>query len=557
MASTTVKFGAEYSDVTTALSEMGHGVKEFGHELHSAERMAHRFSGVISALAGESGEAGKALGSLAAGLAIGGPAGLAIGAMAALVEHFKEAKKEAKELAKEGAKSMQELGREIENTNRKLHDLKPLSSKEFELRDLLELRNQIQALKAEQGELSAADENGFLSYSSVEKARELSSEIGELEEKYKKLTKGQGDDYTGKLALAVSGERSLDQHKEELDEKKKDDDLARQEDKEADQAYYQTKTLLAEAQLDQVQKLKDEFGVKDEQLQDKIAEATDARLRNNLEAERSALKGLYDFRVTEAQRALEKEFQDAAEAERKHEEEKARHMAEGTKRAIEEMRRYDAEVARVAKEMASPYVSAARGVMSAFRSAFEDILRGGKSFAEIMSSLFLNLANVALGIVEDLAMKSVEKLIEAQFMDQATKSVEAQRAVGLTFANTMASVSAIPVVGPFMAPGVAASNMALAETGAGMASAAGGWDIPWHIDPVTQLHGGEKVLPRKQAAVIDSLANGAGAVAQQPIQVHFNISAMDGRDVYRTLTNNQTDLIRVINEAQRNGRIRP
>jgi hypothetical protein len=77
----------------------------------------------------------------------------------------------------------------------------------------------------------------------------------------------------------------------------------------------------------------------------------------------------------------------------------------------------------------------------------------------------------------------------------------------------MASVAAIPIVGWAMAPGVGASVLAEGMGFAALASAAGGYDIPAGVNPVTQLHEREMVLPKQYADTIRSLAANSNAPA--------------------------------------------
>lgn len=78
-------------------------------------------------------------------------------------------------------------------------------------------------------------------------------------------------------------------------------------------------------------------------------------------------------------------------------------------------------------------------------------------------------------------------------------------------ASVYAAIAAIPYVGPFIAP-----VMALAAAGTVMgfashiASAEGGYDIPGTINPITQLHANEMVLPAKHADVIRNMADNDG-----------------------------------------------
>jgi hypothetical protein len=70
-----------------------------------------------------------------------------------------------------------------------------------------------------------------------------------------------------------------------------------------------------------------------------------------------------------------------------------------------------------------------------------------------------------------------------------------------------ASTAAIPVIGPEMAPGAAAAAYSATAAFAPMASARNGFDIPAGLNPVTQLHEKEMVLPAKQADVIRNMAD--------------------------------------------------
>lgn len=68
----------------------------------------------------------------------------------------------------------------------------------------------------------------------------------------------------------------------------------------------------------------------------------------------------------------------------------------------------------------------------------------------------------------------------------------------------------IPIVGPALAPAVAAATFAGVIALAGNVSAAKGYDIPAGVNPVTQLHQREMVLPQKYADVIRGMAGGQG-----------------------------------------------
>jgi Prophage tail length tape measure protein len=95
----------------------------------------------------------------------------------------------------------------------------------------------------------------------------------------------------------------------------------------------------------------------------------------------------------------------------------------------------------------------------------------------------------------------------------------------------------IPYVGPILAP--AASVAAFAGTmafGNSLPSAEGGWDIPSGVNPLTQLHEQEMVLPKDQANAIRALSksNSDGGQSQE-VHHHynptFNINTVDAKGV--------------------------
>lgn len=112
----------------------------------------------------------------------------------------------------------------------------------------------------------------------------------------------------------------------------------------------------------------------------------------------------------------------------------------------------------------------------------------------------------------------------------------------------MASVAAIPVVGWAMAPEVGLETYATAMSY--LPSAEGGFDIPAGVNPLTQLHEKEMVLPAEHAETIRSMGGGGGG------DVHnWHISAMDSRSFEQYLRNGGADkVVDALAERRRNGR---
>jgi len=134
----------------------------------------------------------------------------------------------------------------------------------------------------------------------------------------------------------------------------------------------------------------------------------------------------------------------------------------------------------------------------------------------------------------------------------SAKSTEAMGAVSGNAAEAAsgaaASVSAIPVAGWAMAPGVFASVMAMVLGAKSMIpSAAGGFDIPAGVNPLTQLHEKEMVLPKEHAEAIRNMTGGSSGGGSQ----HLHIHATDAASVERLFKNNGAALTKAAKEQLR------
>jgi hypothetical protein len=113
------------------------------------------------------------------------------------------------------------------------------------------------------------------------------------------------------------------------------------------------------------------------------------------------------------------------------------------------------------------------------------------------------------------------------------------------------SIAAIPIVGPFMAPAAAAAAGIVIMGFAGhVASAEGGYDVPRGLNPMTQLHSSEMVLPAALADRIRAMTDG-GAGGGSGGDVHFNVTAIDAKGVKQFFDQHGDHIVRVIKGKQR------
>lgn len=118
-------------------------------------------------------------------------------------------------------------------------------------------------------------------------------------------------------------------------------------------------------------------------------------------------------------------------------------------------------------------------------------------------------------------------------------------------AGAFKAMVSIPYIGPVLAVAAGASALALVGGLAGkIKSARGGYDIPAGVNPVTQLHEEEMVLPKQHANTIRALGKnltsdggigGGGGSSAQTFN-NFTIQAWDSKDVRRFLEKHGREL---------------
>ena len=180
--------------------------------------------------------------------------------------------------------------------------------------------------------------------------------------------------------------------------------------------------------------------------------------------------------------------------------------------------------------------------------AFTAMLTRAQSFRQAMGGLFSAIRQT---FVQEMVSKPLAALMGrfaqegAMWLANGTRQIAAQTAtsaavtgikkvettenVGMNAiqaaAEAFKAMAGIPYVGPILAVGAAAAAMAavyglMSGMGGGgsststtttrIPSAAGGWDIPAGINPLTQLHENEMVLPAEHAQTIREMAGQQG-----------------------------------------------
>lgn len=198
---------------------------------------------------------------------------------------------------------------------------------------------------------------------------------------------------------------------------------------------------------------------------------------------------------------------------------------------------------------AQTWQQAMAGVFAGVRDAF------------LQNVVFRPMQDYIAGLARMLAVKlgfvSQEQAIQktGSSVIVATKAAEAGKVVAANAAEggsgAVAAVAAIPVIGPALAVTAFAATMALAMSAmSNVKSAAGGYDIPKGINPLTQLHEEEMVLPASISNPLrEMIAGGGSGGGEAPF--NLTIQAVDARGVERLLLDNRGALVSALRQASR------
>lgn len=261
--------------------------------------------------------------------------------------------------------------------------------------------------------------------------------------------------------------------------------------------------------------------------------AEEARIEAEGDARLAALQRQYDAETVEANRAL---IATVMEQERDAINRKLALFRDGeAAKAAAQAEQAAATRSRDAARMQQPYLQAAQHIGSAFVQTFAAIGRGTMSAGQAMKSFIVATLQ---GLIQ----------LGAQLM------VAAEMAAIKGAVSAGASAADIPGVGWMMAIPVAAS--VLAGLVGLIASAEGGYNIPSGVNPLTQLHQQEMVLPANIANPLRSaIAGGTLGGGEGGDTFYASFTNVDSRGFKAMLRDNSKAVRDFMREERRSGRM--
>lgn len=198
---------------------------------------------------------------------------------------------------------------------------------------------------------------------------------------------------------------------------------------------------------------------------------------------------------------------------------------------------------------------------------------GQATFADTVKALWQGIVGaITQAIAQMIAQWIAQQIIAAIFGKAIGGTTAASQIVanaGVAASGAYAATAMIPIIGPALAPAAAGAALAGAMSFLPMAFAAQGYDIPSGVNPLTQLHEEEMVLPKNIANPLRSMLSAPqrsnlGADAAMAGRAAANNNAVGGDVHYHDNTEkglspsqivaNRAALAKAIKMAHREGR---
>ena len=157
-------------------------------------------------------------------------------------------------------------------------------------------------------------------------------------------------------------------------------------------------------------------------------------------------------------------------------------------------------------------------IQSGWANTIKGVLTGAQTITQGIRGLFKTVFDSVVGMLAQMVAKWMVQQILMKVFGKSLALGKIAEESAKAGAGGVASMAAAPFPLNLTAPAFGAAMAAAAMAFAPVASAAGGFDIPAGLNPITQLHQREMVLPEGPAQVIRDMAEGGAGGA--PIVIH-------------------------------------
>ncbi len=207
-------------------------------------------------------------------------------------------------------------------------------------------------------------------------------------------------------------------------------------------------------------------------------------------------------------------------------------MARLRQQQLEIERSYQRELGEIQRqqtlESSKDYRNMYAGIENGFASVLKNFVTGSQTIGQTITGLFRVVGDAVLNMLATLAAQWLLTQLLQLVGIKTTSSTTIKAKAAEAGAGGTASMAAAPFPLNLTAPAFGAAMAAVAASydAAVVASAARGYDIPKGLNPLTQLHEEEMVLPQKYANVIRGMTGGQESQGGETHHHNITIQAM-------------------------------
>lgn len=325
--------------------------------------------------------------------------------------------------------------------------------------------------------------------------------------------------------------------------------------KDQEQAVLKFRRLEVEVAREAAKQLREIDAAKSEGvLRSTLAEidAAEARAEGEVTAGRMTQASLLSLQreFNEARLVEELEFQDRKRAVLMQDPDRNLAALEQLEQAKAEIReRYAAKGAEIMRAQSAEARKPIESIVQSFQQSLGQVgtalLTNWRNIGQALRGV---LASIGQSIIQEIALKPLQARLAAWVKERGLVLAGIGADAAKAGSGAAASQASIPIIGPVLAIGAMAAILAAVGGMAGkVPSAAGGFDIPKGMNPLTQLHEREMVLPATLADTVRDMAAGRGDSqgSRAPAAVQLRATNV-GRDFLMMNRNELAEVLRVL-----------
>ncbi len=186
---------------------------------------------------------------------------------------------------------------------------------------------------------------------------------------------------------------------------------------------------------------------------------------------------------------------------------------------------------------------------SGLQSTLEKMMNGTMRMGDVIKNTFQMIGSIVANVGSKMALDWVKDHLTMQLSAKTTGLSSLNAHAVSAAGGAYDAMAGIPIVGPALGAAAAAVTYVGVMAFGDKMSARGGYDIPAGVNPITQLHEREMVLPQAQADAVRNMADGGGGGGGV---MNVTIHAMDGASVERVFRDNGHVMAREMRRQVRN-----